>query len=281
VSALVGIALAAGVIQSLDQPIVQWFPEYSDLDTDARGRVTLKHALTMTSGLTWNESLPYNDPANDAIRMTRDSQPLRYVLSRVFAADPGSEFNYNSGLSEAMAAVLERATANSFQDYARAKLFDPLGIDTFEWLGNLAGKPEAASGLRLRARDLAKFGSLYLHDGQWNGAQVIPADWVTLSTRRHFSFPPPSGADTGGEFGYAYYWWYFCFPTTAGLIEARTAFGNGQQWIFVLPGVDMVVTMLGGRYNDLTTAAMLGTRILREHLMPAVKADVQPGCPGS
>jgi CubicO group peptidase (beta-lactamase class C family) len=133
----------------------------------------------------------------------------------------------------------------------------------------------------MRARDLAKFGSLYLHGGKWNGKQVIPSDWVELSTRRHFRFRPRTGADAGGEFGYGYFWWYSCYPSAAGLIEARTAVGNGQQRIFVLPGLDMVVTIFAGRYNDFTTGATLGSRILREHVLPAVKTSIRPGCAGA
>lgn len=281
VSGLVGIALGDGAIPSLDQPVVQWFTEYPELNTPERRRVTLAHVLAMTSGLEWNEEVPYNDPRNDEIRMTRDPRPLRYALSRRFALAPGENFNYNGGLTQVMAAVLTRATRTPLREYARAKLFEPLGITEFEWLGDLAGMPSAASGLRLRPRDLAKFGSLYLHAGQWNGKQVVPANWIVNSTRRQFRFRPRTGPDAGGEFGYAYFWWYSCYPTAAGLVEARTAIGNGQQRIFVLPGLDMVVTVLAGRYNDFTTGSTLGTRILRDHVIPAVKASVQPGCPGS
>jgi CubicO group peptidase (beta-lactamase class C family) len=281
VSALVGIAHGEGAIQSLDQPVVRWFPEFQVLDTPDRRRVTLGHVLSMTSGFEWNEDVPYNDPRNDEIRMTRDTQPLRYALNRPFAAVPGSEFNYNGGLTQVMAAVLVRATKTSLQEYARTKLFDPLAITDVEWMGDLAGMPSAASGLRLRARDLAKVGSLYLHGGKWNGKQVVPASWVELSTRRHFRFRPRTGADAGGEFGYGYFWWYSCYPSAAGLIEARTAVGNGQQRIFVLPRLNMVVTIFAGRYNDFTSGATLGRRILLEHVIPAVKTDVRPGCPGA
>ncbi|MDQ3950397.1 MAG: beta-lactamase family protein [Gemmatimonadota bacterium] len=281
VSALTGIAVGAGAIKALEQPVVQWFPEYPELNTAERRRVTLAHVLAMTSGLEWNEEVPYNDPRNDEIRMTRDSQPLRYALSRPFRVDPGSDFTYNGGLTQVMAAVIERATRTSLEDYARTQLFEPLGITDVEWMGDLAGMPAAASGLRLRPRDIAKFGSLYLHGGRWNGKQVIPADWIQLSTRQHFRFRPRAGADAGGEFGYAYFWWYSCYPTAHGLIETRTAVGNGQQRIFVLPGLDMVVTILAGRYNDFTTGATLGTRILRQHVIPAVRTGVQAGCPGS
>ena len=281
VSALVGIAHGEGAIPALDQPVVRWFPEYPELDTPDRRRVTLAHVLAMTSGFEWNEEVPYNDPHNDEIRMTRDPQPLRYALSRPFAVDPGSDYDYNGGLTQVMAAVLVRATGISLQEYARTKLFGPLGITDVEWVGELAGMPSAASGLRLRARDLAKIGSLYLNGGKWNGRQIIPASWVELSTRRQFRFRPRAGADAGGEFGYGYFWWYNCYPSAAGLIEARTAVGNGQQRIFVLPGLNMVVTIFAGRYNDFTTGATLGRRILLEHVLPAVKTGVRPGCPGA
>ena len=179
VSALTGIALGAGAIRSLDQPVIEWFPEYPELNTAERRRVTLAHVLGMTSGLEWNENVPYNDPKNDEIRMTRDTQPLRYALSPPFVHAPGAEFNYNGGLTHVMGAVLERATRTPVEEYVRAKLFEPLGITEFEWLGDLAGLPAIASGLRLRARDVAKFGSLYLHRGQWKGKQILPADWST------------------------------------------------------------------------------------------------------
>ena len=288
VSALAGIAVGEGAIKSLDQPLVEWFPEYPDLNTADRRRLTLAHVLGMTSGLEWNEDMPYTDPRNDEIRMTRDPDPLRYALSRAFAHAPGAEFNYNGGLVQAMAAVIQRAVKMPIQEYARKKLWEPLGIDTVDWVGDLAGMPSAASGLRLRARDLAKFGSLYMHRGEWNGRRVLPADWVERSTRRNFRFARQAGRDRSrtvpeaeGAFGYAYFWWYSCYPTSRGLVEARTAVGNGQQRIFVLPNLDMVVTILAGRYNDFTTGNTLATRILQEHVIPSVTSGFRAGCPGS
>lgn len=230
VSALAGLAVADGAIESLDKPVVEWFPEYPELNTADRRRLTLRHLLEMPSGLQWDESMPYSDPRNDEIRMTRDPQPLRYALSRAFTSEPGAAFNYNGGLVQVMAAVIQRAVKMPLREYARTRLFEPMDIDTVEWVGDLAGMPSAASGLRLRPRDIAKFGSLYLHGGRWNGRQVLPADWVTLSTSRHFPFARTPGRDrvggdteTGGSFGYSYFWWYACYPTASGLVEARSA----------------------------------------------------------
>jgi len=103
----------------------------------------------------------------------------------------------------------------------------------------------------------------------WPELGVIPASWIQLSTRRHFRFRPRTGPDAGGEFGYGYFWWYSCYPSAAGLIEARTAVGN------------MIVTIFAGRYNDFTIGNTLGATILRAHVLPAVKSGVRPGCPGT
>jgi CubicO group peptidase (beta-lactamase class C family) len=276
VSALVGIAVGDGAIKSLDQPVVEWFPEYPELNTAERRRITLAHVLGMTAGLEWNEEIPYTDPRNDEIRMTRDPQPLRFALSPAMLHSPGKEWEYSGGLVQVMAAVLERATKQSIEDYARTRLFAPLGIDTVEWVGDLAGMPAAASGLRLRARDLAKFGSVFLHGGKWNGKQVVPAAWVESSTRRQFPFSPQP-TDSGGRRGYGHFWWYSCLP---GEIEARTAVGNGQQRVYVVPKYDLVVTIFAGRYND-PTASTLAAGILRNHVLPAVRTGAHPGCPGA
>jgi len=277
VSALVGIARGEGAISSLDQPLISWFPEYPELDTAELRRVTLLDALTMSAGFEWDERIPYTDARNGEIRMGRDPQPLRFVLSRPLVTEPGRTFNYNGGLPQAMASVVQRATKTPFIAYARERLFEPLGITDVEWRGTLGDLPAAASGLRLRPRDLAKFGSLYLHGGQWNGKQVVPADWIDLSTRRHVRLPPPPSID--GEIGYGYFWWYSCQQTPVGLTEARFAVGNGEQRVIVYPGLKMAVTILAGRYNE-RGGSSVARNIVREHVLPALQTDIRTGCPG-
>ena len=280
VSALVGIALRDGIIASLDQPLMHWFPEYPDLDTPARRGVTLAHALSMSAGFEWNEDLSLTDPRNDQLRIFREPRPLHHALSRPIVAEPGSVFRYNGSLTQVMVAVVERAAKMPFRDYARVKLFEPLGIADVEWLGSVGAGDLPAPWLRLHPRDLAKFGSLYLHGGRWNGKQVIPADWVEQSTRRHVRVPSPSGVPN--ENGYGYYWWYFCAPGPTGLTELRAAIGDGGQRVHVYPGLEMVVTILAGRYNDPDPGSFGVIRpIMREHILPAVKSDGRTGCPGA
>jgi CubicO group peptidase (beta-lactamase class C family) len=271
VSALIGIAIGSGRRESLDRPIVDYFPEYPELKTTERRRITVAHALTMTAGFEWNEQVPYTDPRNDEIVMTRHAEPLRYVLGRPIVAAPGSQWRYSGGLTQVLAAILERVTGERLVDYANTHLFRPLGVADVEWVGSLAGMPAAASGLRLRPRDLAKFGSLYLHLGRWNSQQVIPANWVDESTRRRLTLPNQT------ERGYAYQWWHLCYPTgSGGSLEARAAVGLGEQRVFVLPDMNTVVTILAGRYNNPSPAVT--ERLMREFIIPALVPPSNASC---
>jgi CubicO group peptidase (beta-lactamase class C family) len=145
VGLLVGVAVEEGAIRSLDAPALDYFPEYADLNTPERRRVTLRHLLTMTSGLHWDEdSVPYTDPRNSEIAMDLAKDPYRYVLSQPFDAAPGQRFRYSGGDVAVMAAVLTRATKRPLEAYAEEKLFRPLGIARVAWLKDAKGVPYAA-----------------------------------------------------------------------------------------------------------------------------------------
>jgi CubicO group peptidase (beta-lactamase class C family) len=271
VSALVGIAHSEGAIRSLDSPLLDYFPEYKDLQTPERRRITIRHALMMSVGFEWHEDMPYTDPKNDEIVMIRSAEPIRYVLSRPIVATPGTVWLYNGGATQVLGTILQRATKQPLAEYARVKLFTPLGITDFEWLGNLAGVPSAASGLRLRPRDLAKFGSLYLHGGRWKERQVLSGEWVTESTRRQILLPRQEAS------GYAYQWWHRCLSTPSGVIDVPAAVGNGDQRIFLLRAHQAVVTILAGRYNDFSDSP--ATRLLLDFIIPALPTAPASRCP--
>ncbi len=160
VSLLYGIALADGMVADLDQPLVDQFPAYGDLAADPkRRRMTVFHALSMTLGTEWNENLSYRDPRNSETAMDRAADRYRYVLERPFVTQPGSRWNYNGGATALLAHLISRGTGRPLLDYAREKLFKPLGITDVEWIADSGGEPIAASGLRMRPRDLAKIRS--------------------------------------------------------------------------------------------------------------------------
>ena len=270
VSALVGIANSSGAIGSLDVPLLDYFPEYTDLQTPERRQITIRHALMMGAGFDWNEDVPYTDPKNDEIAMTRNDDPIRYVLGRPIVAAPGTVWRYNGGTTQVLGTIVQRATKTPLAEYAQSVLLSPLGVSDVMWLGNLAGVPSAASGMRLRPRDLAKFGSLYLHDGRWNNRQVIPPEWVRESTRRRLKL---GNQDTRG---YAYQWWHTCYSTPTGAVEVPTAVGNGAQRIFLLRAQQTVVTVLCGRYNDFRSNPP--ERLLLDYILPALQPAPSSAC---
>jgi CubicO group peptidase (beta-lactamase class C family) len=165
---LVGIALAQQQLASLDQPIFDFLPQYADLRTPDKARITLRHLLTMSMGLDWDETrTPYTDPNNSAVRMIRAVDPYRYVLAEPVVTPPGAKYNYSSGSTELLGAILHKATGQRLDELARTVLFAPLGIVDFEWIRNADGNAAASWGLRLRPRDMAKLGQLMLDGGRW------------------------------------------------------------------------------------------------------------------
>lgn len=261
VGLLYGIALAEGRVPALDQPIVDQFPEYPDLARDpARRRMTIAHALTMTLGTEWDETLPYSDPRNSEIAMEMAPDRYRFVLDRPLIAEPGRRWVYNGGTTAVLAHLIARGTGKPLLDFAREKLFTPLGIVDIEWTLGMNGEPAAASGLRLRPRDLARIGQLVLERGRWRGRQVVPAAWLEAS------FANRVPAEDGLEYGYQ--WWL-----GRGRVDGRpwiAGFGNGGQRLAIIPDLDLVVVVLAGNYNR-PDAWKLSATIIGEILMPALR----------
>jgi CubicO group peptidase (beta-lactamase class C family) len=269
VATLVGIAIHEGAIPSVDAPLHALLPDYAHLLTGGKREIRLRDVLAMSAGLAFDEwSLPYRDPDNDWIRLVRSPDPLAFVLGRALVDPPGASFTYNTGLTQLLAAVLERATGEAIQDYARRVLFRPLGIHDVVWLGDIGGIPYAGVGLRMRARDLARLGSLYPNRGMWNGAQVVPAQWVEEATRRRLdvSYPGPTPDFVAGV-AYGYQWWIVTYRTPAGELRVPTMWGNGEQRVMVVPELGLVLTVLAGEYGQVTG---MPDRLLVEYVVSAL-----------
>lgn len=162
-SLLYGIALSEGKVPGLDESLVAQFPEYPDLVSDPdRQKIKVRHALTMTTGLEWNENLPYNDPRNSEIAMEMAKDRYRFVLDRKIVEEPGNSWNYNGGATAIIARLIYLGTGKTLDEYASERLFAPLGITEFTWMKGRDGEPMAASGLRLTLPDLGKIGTLVL-----------------------------------------------------------------------------------------------------------------------
>ncbi len=267
VSLLVGIALGEGLFPPLDSPVLDALPDYADLRTPERSRITFRHLLTMTPGIAWDETyVPSGDPANSSLRMRVAVDPVRYVLEQPIVAPPGEVFVYSGGTTTLLAAVLVRTTGRRLDEYAREKLFGPLDISDFEWMQLWTTRePSAAAGVRLRPRDLAKLGQLMVADGAWNGRQVLPKGWASESTQ------PRIGTD--GLLYFGYQWWLGRTFERGRSYKWAAGQGYGGQALYMQPDLGLVVSINSGHYSGPHSwlQRVIPTAIFNRVIMPAVK----------
>lgn len=247
ISTLVGIAIDKGYISGVNLPIVDSFPGRSFENMDARKQtMTLENLLTMTSGLAWD------DVDTTIGKLYRSGDWVKFVLDTPMTVPPGTKFNYCSGCSHVMSALLQQKTGMKTRDFAQQVLFEPLGISNANWSTDSTGIPIGGWGLQITARDMAKLGFLYLHNGNWDGQQIVSSGWVDAATQQH------TGTDT--DRGYGYQWW--TYPS----LHAYTALGRYGQTIFVIPDLDLIVV----------TTAMLDNhdeifRLVEDYIVPAAQ----------
>ena len=245
-SLALGIAIDRGLIRSVDEPILSFFPELSDLRSPEKDRLRLAHALTMTMGLKWVEAVPDNEGNNDEERMHMAPDPCRYVLSLPVTAPPGQEFFYNTGALTLVSAIVRKATGHPLDEFARAVLFEPLGITGFEW-SRVKGDADAGGGLRLRPRDMAKIGQLVLAGGRWNDRQVVSKAWIDASTTPR--------TEASSNYSYGYLWWLGRSPFNGRELHWPAGLGRGGQSIRIVPELDLVVAVTAGYYQDYSPQA--------------------------
>jgi CubicO group peptidase (beta-lactamase class C family) len=246
-SLVVGIAIDRGLIRSVNEPIFSFFPELSDLRSPEKDRIQLLHVLTMSMGLEWVEATPSTgDENNDEARMHRASDPCRYVLGLAATAPAGQEFFYNTGALALVSAIIRKATGRPLDEFARATLFEPLGITSAEWI-RYKGDTDAGGGLRLRPRDMAKIGQLVLAGGRWNDREVVPKAWIETSTALK------SKATDGLSYGYL--WWLGHALLNEREVQWIGALGRGGQSIRIVPELDLVVVVTAGYYQDYSPRA--------------------------
>ncbi|MGO4724710.1 MULTISPECIES: serine hydrolase domain-containing protein [unclassified Inquilinus] len=260
-SLLVGIAVDYGWIKDIDAPVLSLLPQYADLGSPEKDRITLRHLLTMSSGLAWSEDLPYSDPRNSERLMSDAPDPYRYVLEQPFATMPGERWVYSGGSTALLSAVLKQVSGRSLEVMAREMLFAPLGIDDVEWVRYPNGDPVAASGLRLLPRDIAKIGRLVLDHGAWQGKQIVPAGWIEQSTTKQIA--------AEDEIDYGFQWWLGHSQVDGQDLRWSAGVGWGGQRLFLVPDRDLLVVVTAGLYDQPDQQDALGRTVLERYVLPA------------
>ncbi|NHK30806.1 MAG: serine hydrolase [Asgard group archaeon] len=219
---LIGIAIKEGFIPNVNELVLDFFSDRTILNVDYRKEaITIEHLLLMSTGLDY--------PGDDEIWlgwMNADDQ-VQYILDLPMATEPGTIFNYDTGGSHLLSAIIQNATGMTTEDFAIQYLFNPLGINHFHWLYDKQGISFGGHGLFLTSRDMAKLGYLYLNDGYWEENQILPNNWMDYVTQTHWYL--------SGTFSYARQWW------THPNLNMFSAQGRYGQSIFVLPDEDIIV----------------------------------------
>lgn len=242
---LVGIAIDQGLLEGVDRRVVDELAGRQFANADAaKSAMTVEHLLSMTSGLDWQEG----DPTYRAMYLSDDW--VGFVMDLPMTGAPGTEFNYCSGCSHVLSAILQQVAGGNARRFAEQNLFAPLGIQNYAWDVDAEGIPIGGWGLHLVPRDMAKLGYLYLQGGRWQGRQIVSPAWVQAATTRHTA--------TGGDWEYGYQWW---LDPEEGAYAARGRFG---QLIYVVPALDLVVV---------TTADSDDSRIVQ-----MIETILLPGC---
>jgi CubicO group peptidase (beta-lactamase class C family) len=236
-SVLFGIAVKQGFIDAnVDKKITEYFPHYTDILIGDKAQISIKHLLTMTSGLDFDENtFPYDDQRNDVTRLFSERDPIKFVLSKSMHALPGTVFHYNSGVTNVIADIVRLETGEDFTRYAEANLFEPLGITDFYWERLRSQYVFASGGLSLRPRDMAKIGSLFINDGQWQGNQILSTEWIEASIQ---SYTVPDMNITNG---YGYQWW-----VDDGIFMSA---GYGGQYMIIAPTLELIIVINCGYFD--------------------------------
>jgi CubicO group peptidase (beta-lactamase class C family) len=253
IATLVGIAIDQGYIQSVNQPIWDFFPEENAANMDEhKTAITLEHLLTHSSGLLLSDFAMYQLTADD-------ENWTQYVLDRPVAGEPGQFFNYLDAHAHLASAIVQAATGKSSLEFAQQNLFAPLGITDAAWRSDPQGVYLGGDGLALSPYSMAKLGYLYLRQGEWDGEQIVSSEWVKAATShqmdQHIFWD-----------GYGYFWWTGTFEWRDQEVPAYLALGFVGQEIWVIPDADLIVVVTGD-------TGFGGQVKIRYRILPSIVSD--------
>ncbi|MHA2022357.1 MAG: serine hydrolase domain-containing protein [Candidatus Thorarchaeota archaeon] len=248
--ALTGIAIENGNISSVNAPVVEYFTDRTIANLDVRKEaITIEHLLTYTSGMVWDDgddfSAMYNEPGS-----------VQYILDRPMAEIPGELWNPNSGGLHLLSAILDKTTGVLLSDYAETRIFQPLGIENYTWRIDPEGFPFGTCGLAMKPRDMAKFYLLHINNGTWDGAQLIPEEWVRNSTAAYVT-----GVEKYGKTGdYGYQWW---LNSSYGAYYYTNPWSHYGASVWIFPEYDLIFSLTVSTGYDLEF-------LVRNFILPSV-----------
>jgi CubicO group peptidase (beta-lactamase class C family) len=277
-SMLVGQAIDRGALAGVDAKVFGFFPERHPKHPDPRKlQVTVEDLLTMSSLLECDDENQASSGNEERMYVTEDwlgfflDLPIKGFAP--WAGKPkdspfGRSFSYCTAGVFTLGQVIERATKRPIPDFAREALFAPLGIEKLTWVYSPLHKAQTGGGLRIRSRDLAKLGQLYLDGGRWHGRQVIPEAWVKTSTAAHVQ-----ATDTNT---YGYLWWRQDFVAGGRTFPAFFMSGNGGNKVVVIPSAKLVAVITSTFYNSRGMHEQTA-KLLTDYILAALPSSSEGG----
>ena len=258
VAMLIGVAIQDGYIESIDQKITDFIPEYDRPGDHFNNEVTIKHLLTMSSGMDWNED--YYNPFGVTAEAYFTKNLNDLMLSIDFTEKPGEKWHYQSGSTQLMGLIIERSTGTSLSAYLSEKLWQPINAtDQAEWMIDKQGGVEKAyCCINSNALDFARFGQLYLDKGNWNGVQLIDSSFVEASL----------SADIEAHYGYS--WWLY---ETQYKYPVYTMRGVNGQYVIVVPALELVAVRLGHKREGYVNKSTLDLDFYTQQIISQYDID--------
>lgn len=262
-----GRAIAMGLVQSVDDSIYKYLPEYEQEfeDFPLKKNITFEHLMAMKSGLSWNEfSSGFDGRENDLDRIVKSENWAEYIISKPIDALPGARYAYNSAIAIIISEVIENQYQGSYQNFLTQEVFPDMGIEHMEMA--LAGsKVNAAWGISASTLDLAKIGYLYLNKGNWFGSQLVSDAYVVASTDAQ------TRIDYSNDFGWM--WWrYSEYNNFLNFLDQNDIYfvaGDADQRLYIIPHLEMVVAITGNnRSSDINLSAPF---VLRDYILGALQ----------
>lgn len=237
-STLIGIAIDKGMIKDADAELHQLLPQYSEHFKDpVKKRIAVKHIMSMTSGLEWNEQVSYNDPRNSEWQMVESEDWMSFVVSHPIRDEPGEIFYYCTGGIHLLSAVIKSVSGLYAHQFAEKYLLHPMGIYGYQWNKDPLGFPCTGGtdgGIGLRTRDIAKFGWLFLRDGKWKGQRIISEEWVKTA-------PHTQITTKGRGSSYGFNWMTGSRIVNGKKFAYIASFGYGGQTLYLVPEYDLIL----------------------------------------
>ncbi len=260
-SILIGIAIDEGFIKSVDEPIFEFFPEYSDLSDSLKSKITVEHLLSCTSGLEWNELDEPQGPSNDLVKLLAKilnpeisdeeykiilptDDLLEFILSKPCVGEPGKKWYYSSGDLVLLGEIIKKATGSRMDEFAKKYLFEKLNTDKCKWELIDTNIVNAWGMLKIRPRDLAKLGYLFLNNGQWQDKKIVSQDWLKKSSEKYIDIPFLT--EDWGKISYGYQWFQRNTKVNNESVDYFFRPGVGGQCVAVFPKYNAVFVTTGG-----------------------------------